>query len=105
MSGSPCQGPGTGLPPPISDVIPGTPLYELRLDDDRVRACPLSNTSRRAGYRERSVAITARTQATSNERRLDDAGVSRDKRLGRLARVARRVCAQVSQNGGYTYAP
>jgi hypothetical protein len=26
MSGSPYQGPGTGLPPPISYVMPGTPL-------------------------------------------------------------------------------
>ena len=25
MSGSPCQGPGSGLPPPISNVMPGTP--------------------------------------------------------------------------------
>ena len=31
VSGSPCQGPGTGLPPPISTSVPGTPaaLYEL----------------------------------------------------------------------------
>ena len=26
MSGSPCQGPGSGLPPPISNVMPSTPL-------------------------------------------------------------------------------
>ena len=25
MSGSPCQGPGTGLPPPISNAMPGAP--------------------------------------------------------------------------------
>ena len=25
VSGSPCQGPGTGLPPPISTSVPGTP--------------------------------------------------------------------------------
>ena len=31
MSGSPCQGPGTGLPPPISNVMPSTPPYGLGL--------------------------------------------------------------------------
>jgi transposase len=32
VSGSPCQGPGTGLPPPISTSVPGTPAqpYGLR---------------------------------------------------------------------------
>ena len=29
MSGSPCQGPGSGLPPPISNVMPSTPPYGL----------------------------------------------------------------------------
>jgi hypothetical protein len=44
VSGSPCQGPGTGLPPPISTSVPGTPAAPspcgLRLDDDRVRLSP-----------------------------------------------------------------
>jgi len=39
VSGSPCQGPGTGLPPPISTSVPGTPTAPspcgLRLRDDR----------------------------------------------------------------------
>jgi hypothetical protein len=30
VSGSPCQGPGTGLPPPISTSVPGTPGSFLR---------------------------------------------------------------------------
>jgi hypothetical protein len=34
MSGSPCQGPGSGLPPPISNVMPSTPRYALGLRDD-----------------------------------------------------------------------
>jgi len=29
VSGSPCQGPGTGLPPPISTSVPGTPVAAL----------------------------------------------------------------------------
>ena len=29
VSGSPCQGPGTGLPPPISTSVPGTPATAL----------------------------------------------------------------------------
>ena len=30
VSGSPCQGPGTGLPPPISTSVPGTPATPAR---------------------------------------------------------------------------
>ena len=45
VSGSPYQGPGTGLPPPISTSVPGTPAtpsrYARRLrDDDRASPEP-----------------------------------------------------------------
>ena len=38
VSGSPCQGPGTGLPPPISTSVPGTPS-NAGTPRSRRRAC------------------------------------------------------------------
>lgn len=38
ISGSPCQGPGSGLPPPISNVMPGTPLRPTASAPRRQRA-------------------------------------------------------------------
>jgi hypothetical protein len=43
MLGSPCQGPRTGLPPPISNIMPGTPLRPTASATSSTRESPQSH--------------------------------------------------------------
>src|SRR5664279_2602901 len=53
MLGSPCQGPRTGLPPPISNAMPSTPPppYGLRLHGDGRTAHQATSTPPTNNYR------------------------------------------------------
>jgi hypothetical protein len=72
VSGSPRQGPGTGLPPPISTSVPGTPVIAVALRAPARRrprpSQPPGQPNPSADRKKTRVAITARTQGTTSGR-------------------------------------